>query len=154
MAASKKKNDGQNPQITIGGSVYTSGGDIAAGKIVKGSVYQNVTFSHEISTLFEPIYNKIDQLTDLSSEQKEKIREEVQALQQEVVKDKRNIRFIETRIKNLISMAPDIRELILALIQNPALGLEVLVEKIAKKARSETSEKQKKSYRKSKNSQV
>ena len=49
----------------------------------------------------------------------------------------KNQHFLETRLKHICAMAPDIGEVIIATLANPAVGIALTIQKIAEKARSE-----------------
>jgi hypothetical protein len=46
-------------------------------------------------------------------------------------------RFLETRLKHICAMAPDIGEVIITTLASPAAGIALTIQKIAQKARSE-----------------
>jgi hypothetical protein len=47
--------------------------------------------------------------------------------------------FLETRLKNIAAMAPDIGAVIVATMANPAAGVALTIQKIAQKAQAELS---------------
>jgi len=51
-------------------------------------------------------------------------------------------RILETRLKHICAMAPDIGEVIITTLANPAVGIALTIQKIAQKARSELSDAQ------------
>jgi len=130
---SKKKD--RDSGIHIGGNAYTSGGDIAGGDITKGNVYQNSKISiSEVNNLFQSIYNQIDQ-SKISSRNRGELKKSVQEIQEEVSKGKAiDESFLEKRLNNIARMAPDILEVVVSTLANPAIGLGVIAKKIAEKA--------------------
>jgi hypothetical protein len=46
-------------------------------------------------------------------------------------------RFLETRLKHIVAMAPDIGQVIVATLANPAVGVALVLQKIAQKAQAE-----------------
>lgn len=45
--------------------------------------------------------------------------------------------FLETRLKNIVAMAPEIGQVILATLAAPAAGVALVIQKVAQKAQSE-----------------
>ena len=67
-----------------------------------------------------------------------KLTREVEQIRQEVQKgDDARPDFLQERLRNLAKMAPDIFEVTVATLANPALGFAVIAKKIATKARED-----------------
>ena len=147
---------GKNQQgLQIGGSVHISGGDFVAGDknttvesgsvIVGGDVHgshittgdQNrvgnqVTLRQE---LFSGLNQKIERRANTSSEQQEDLKSNVSEIQAEAEKgDQANESFLAQRIRNIQKIAPDIAEVVIATLTNPAAGFAALITKIARRA--------------------
>jgi hypothetical protein len=83
---------------------------------------------------FCEIYHRIDS----KPKDKKKLAREVEQIRQEVQKgEDAHQGSLQERLKNLAKMAPDIFEVTIATLANPALGFALVVQKIAKKAREE-----------------
>ena len=68
---------------------------------------------------------------------KAEIEQEVKAIETELGKKKANKGFLSERFENLARMAPDILEVIIAGLGNPAAGVGMAAKKIAEKAKAE-----------------
>lgn len=125
--------------VSINGNVDTGGGDIAGGNINKGDVYQSQGLqASDIKEMFSPIYGLIDQKKTLPPEDREDLKVMVEEIEAEAVKgDQANETLVGRHLRNLARMAPDILDVTLKTIANPALGLATLAQKIASKANSE-----------------
>ena len=137
MAEQEEKKD--KSSVNINGNVDTGGGDIAGRDINKRDVSQTHGLQAEdVRELFTPIYELIEQKSDLSDDDKNDLKDIVEEINDEAVKGEeadekklgRNLRFIAR-------MAPDILDVTLKTIANPALGLAAVAQKIASKASSE-----------------
>jgi hypothetical protein len=142
MAGNKgKRQKNQRPSdasIEIGGNVDTGGGDIAAGAISKENV--NIYRVSEMNTstvnnLFQPIYDKLDELPELLPQERKILRRNIEEIQGEISKDKKSDKtFIKERLLNIMRMSSDIYEVVIATLANPIIGLQDVMRKIAKKA--------------------
>ena len=84
--------------------------------------------------LFELIYATIDKKGELRSSDKADLKHDVEELQQELLKgDKLDQSFVRRHLRSIGQMAPDILEVTLATIANPAAGFGVVAKKIADK---------------------
>jgi hypothetical protein len=123
---------------SAGGPVFTDKVDNRGGKISgRSDRHTHGLNADEISRLFDNLFEKIDQHSELSDEDKADAKVEIQEIRQEIAKkEQASESFIMRRLRNLGRMAPDILEATLALIVNPALGLGVIARKIAEKAKA------------------
>jgi len=122
----RKENLGNVTNIYVGGNV--------SGNIVVGD--EN-TVENTI-TVFKPIYHAIDESTRDAAEKQDLIAE-VDEIKNEVAKgDNANESFLSRRFRNLKKMAPDIADLALTTLSNPAAGVGIIVTKVAKKIKEET----------------
>ena len=128
MAKSKKNNSNINQGgINISGNVNISGGKIAGRDIVE----KNVT---HINISFYPVREAIAGNDAIAPEVKEELTETVDQIEQEVQKgDQAEPSFIKQRLENIQKMAPDILEVMIATLQNPAAGISLVVKKVADK---------------------
>jgi hypothetical protein len=127
--------------ININGDVNTGGGDIAARDIKKRDVIQSNSLSSvNTKTLFKPIYAQIQSQSDLSKDDKNDLVAAVEEIEQKVTEEKDYVdeSFIERRLRNIARMAPDILDVVVKTLANPAIGLASIAQKIAQKAEKET----------------
>lgn len=138
---SHKKSRLFDTSIQIGGNVDTGGGDIATGDISKENV--NIYRISEMKTstinsLFQPIYKKLDQLSEIHPQDRKILHKNIEEIQHEVLKGQKVDRgFVEERLLHIARMAPDIFEVVISILANPAIGLAIVAKKIAKKAEDE-----------------
>ncbi len=122
--------------VSIGGNADTGGGDIAGRDIKKGDVHQVQGLSAaDISQIFSPIYQSIDQKKTLPPEDRDDLKVMVQEIQGEAAKgSEADESLISRHLRNIARMAPDILDVTLKTMANPVLGLATLAQKIAGKA--------------------
>jgi hypothetical protein len=117
--------------INIKGNVTIRGGKIAGRDIVEKNV-TNVTVS------FAPVYHALKENTALPPETKKMVEENVKRIEQEIGKgDAARSSFIRERLENIQKMAPDIAEVVIATLQNPAAGIGLAVKKVVDKYKAE-----------------
>jgi len=116
----------------VGGRVNTSGG-----KFVGRDDYSTTGLSgEEIAKLFESIYAKIEARLSTSEADKADLKAEVKDVQAEVAKgEKADEGFLTRHLRNIGRMAPDILEVVLATLANPAVGLGMVGKKITERAK-------------------
>ncbi len=157
MAGKRKKN---NVGLEIGGNVNVNHGDFIAGdknvKVDKGGMFVGgdvkgsnlVTGDHDsvgnqITTreaLFTELIKKIDQRPDTPPEDKEDLKANVTEIKAEAAKgEKADESFLLRRLRNIERIAPDIADVVLATISNPAAGFAMIVKKVAERARKTAS---------------
>jgi len=131
-----QKNNQKGLGISIGGNVYTRGGDIAGGDIIKENIFHISQLDElKVINLFQSVYDEIAQSKSVSSKNKEKLKKYVTEIQSEIVNDgKIEKSFLEERFENIARMAPDILEVVVATLANPIIGLGMVARKIADKA--------------------
>ncbi len=141
----------------IGGGVHTGGGDfvggdktttagqggIAIGGNVSGSTLvtgdHNVIGSHVSSRAeyIQQIYTAIGNRPDTSPYEKDDLKEKVKDIEKEDAKgEQADPGFIEHRLRNIRRMAPDIADVILAALVNPAAGFGMVAKKVAEKIKA------------------
>jgi hypothetical protein len=92
----------------------------------------------EVADLFETVFRKIDQRSDLPAPLKGEIRETVELIQSEVEKgDNANEKLLSHLFRSLQKMAPDILEVAIVAATNPLLAATVVVKKVADKIKAE-----------------
>lgn len=121
-----------NINWTVKGNVYQSQGDM----------YINMTTpdAGELSKLFTEVKARVDALAEDDQEVVAPIvnQAEQQAAQIQAGVDNEVTRSaLEKRLRNLWNMAPDIAEVTLAMLANPAAGIALTIRKIAAKVQTE-----------------
>ncbi len=126
-------NDSGGSNISIGGSV--SGSNIVVGD--HNTVTQSVnTQANEITNYFEVIYRQIETRQEDPQVDKEEIIETVQRIEQETAKgEEANPAKVDRWLSTLTDMAPDIGEVVISTLANPAAGIATVIRKIAEKAK-------------------
>lgn len=132
MAKSKKP----NTQVTQGGIQITGNVTIKDSKIAgRDNIEKNVI---NVNVSFAPVYNAIKENPSIPPVVKEEITQKVQELEQEVNKGKNaEPSFIQKRMEAIQKMAPDIAEVVVATLQNPAAGVGLVVKKVINKFQAE-----------------
>lgn len=93
----------------------------------------------ELRRLFEEVNRR---LATLEAEERERVAVEVEQAArltadiQQGDPSPRKRTFLETRLKNIVAMAPDIGAVILATLANPVAGLALAIQKIAQRAQA------------------
>lgn len=125
------------------GQIEKEGKGTSANMVVniQGNVYGSVGNNNTVNFVhqkFEPIYEAIESSSRDATEKTDLVAE-VDEIKAEVAKgDEANESFLSRRLRNLKKMAPDIADIALATLANPAAGLGMIVRKVAKKVKEET----------------
>ena len=128
MAKSKKP----NTQITQGGIKITGNVSIKDSKIAGRDNIEKNVFNVNVS--FAPVYHAIQENANIPTDVKENLTENVKQLEQEINKgEKAEPSFIQKRMETIQKMAPDIAEVVVATLQNPAAGIGLVVKKVIDK---------------------
>lgn len=128
MAKSKKP----NAQVNQGGINITGNVNIKDSKIAgRDNIEKNV---FNINVSFAPVYHAIQENAALPPDVKEYLENNVKQLEQEIKKgDQAEPSFIQKRMETIQKMAPDIAEVVVATLQNPAAGIGLVVKKVIDK---------------------
>jgi len=121
--------------VEAGGSVV--GGDVTVkqGAFVGRDKIDIRSSSTEVQALFQPIYWAIDERPNTPPSDKADLKAEVKEVETEAGKgEKADENFLSRRLRNIGRMAPDILEVVMATLKNPAAGLGLVASKVAKKA--------------------
>jgi hypothetical protein len=153
----KKKNPKEGAGLQIGGNVSVTHGDIVAGdkniKVDKGGVIvgghvqgSNIVTGDrnqigdkqaEQEAFFDELLKRIDQRPNTSPEDKEDLKANIVEIKAEVEKgEQADETFLSRRLRNIARMAPDIGEVMLATLTNPAAGFATLIRKVAERAKA------------------
>lgn len=153
MAGKKRKS---TSGLQIGGGVHVTGGDFIAGdknvKVDKGGIYvgggvqgsnlisgdHNKIANQESSRekLFADLNEQIQQRPNTSPEDKQDLQANVAEIKAEAARgEEADESFLSRRLRNIDRIAPDIFEVLLATLANPAAGFAMVVKKVAERAR-------------------
>ncbi len=114
----------------IEGSVTTGGGDFVGRDQYKSSGLS----AQEVEKLFAPIFSALATKEELDPLDRADLETDVTDLQAEVVKgDEADESFIARRLRNIQRVAPDILDVVLATLGNPAAGFALAVRKVAER---------------------
>jgi hypothetical protein len=127
-------------RINTGGGAYIGGNlNTEGGKFVGRDDFSHTGIEDKtITRLFEVIYSTIESHSKLTKQEKIDIREDVNEIKQEFAKEEINEGFLLRRLRNIGRMAPDILEVTLATMVNPAAGFGLIGVKIAEKIKQES----------------
>ena len=121
----------------ISGNINLAGGNV--------STYETTTdlSGANIKQLFDQLYAAIETLTETSSANKADLKAEVKEIQTTVTEaakknEKVDEGFLSRRFRNIARMAPDVLDVVVAMLGNPLSGLGIIAKKLAEKAKEET----------------
>ena len=146
MESNSKPNSTENDQsaashgagVNIQATNVKVGGDIVGrDKVVHGDnvVGSKGVDAKNLSQLFAEIHQLIQERPENPDFEKEELTGKVDAIQKEVEKgDEANPNKLERWLKELIHLAPDIFEVTVASLVNPAAGVTTAIRKIAENA--------------------
>lgn len=143
----KRKKKGELPrtvtisgdQVTGGKRVIHTGGSYFEGEVTVRNGYligrdHIIDTSSQVQTLFQPIYEKIENRLGITEADRDKIRTYVEEIEAEAKKgDQADETFLAKRLANLKRMAPDIWDVVLAALHSPIHGFKTVAAKVAKK---------------------
>jgi len=121
---------------TTVGDISESKG-IAIGRDASATVTETHGLSDEaLLKLFDTIYKQVKTNTDLSTQEKDDVKADVDDLKAEAGKDPTTVdeSFLARRLRNIERMAPDIIDTIATTAVNPVAGVVSVWQKIVKKA--------------------
>ena len=126
---------GGNKSIHVGNGGSYIGGDVKGSTVVTGNGNQVGKFEAARQALFDEINKKIDAKTELPAVAREDLKATVEEIKTEAAKGKKaDETFLARRLRNLEQMAPDILQVVLATLANPAAGFAMVVKKIGERA--------------------
>ncbi|MBL8090567.1 MAG: hypothetical protein JNJ43_09585 [Anaerolineales bacterium] len=137
-----KSNKEETQQFIFKGDYIAGGvkitGDVKDGAIV--SIGDENKIQSIQSEIFEKTFREVDKQTNLSSDKKEEIKQKITAVKDAISDgDEVNESFLETRLKNIKNMAPEIADVFLASLISPASGFAMVVQKIARRVKESSS---------------
>lgn len=124
------------PQITQGGINITGNVTIKNSKVAgRDNVEKKIV---NVNLSFAPVYHALKENATIAPETKKTIEQSVKQIEQEVKKgDQAKPTFIQERLQNIQKMAPDIAQVVIATLQNPAAGISLAVKKVINKMQAE-----------------
>jgi hypothetical protein len=132
MSSTKKT----QPQITQGGINITGNVTIKNSKVAGRDNLEKKVVNVNVS--FAPIYHALQENATIAPETKKTVEASVKQIEQEVKKgNKAKPSFIQERLQNIQKMAPDIGEIVMATLLNPAAGISLAVKKVVNKIQAE-----------------
>lgn len=135
----KNKNTGnQSRRIDTGGGAYVEGKvDTGGGDFVGRDQHNlNEAQAAELARLFESILARVEARPGLDPIDKGDLISDIQGVHAEAVKgEQADETSLERLLRNIGRMAPDILEVVLAALVNPASGLVTAVRKVAERVR-------------------
>lgn len=136
MAAKNKNNQdsvGRDRIVSGGAGSVVIGGDVTNSAIITGDHNRVNTASKFIT-----IYEQVKEHPALSPTDKADIKSELQTFEDEDKKGpESNEGFLAQRLRNVKRIAPDILDVAIATIANPAAGFGVIAKKVAEKMKAE-----------------
>ena len=122
----------------VSGAVNVAGGDVTTYQTAKG------LSAAEIEALFQNIYFSIEARPQTPKVDKQDLKAELQEIQVAITQattaqQKPNEAFLVRRFHNIARIAPDMLDVAVAALANPLAGMGVAVQKIAEKAKKESS---------------
>jgi hypothetical protein len=130
-------------EIRTGGGSYIEGKvDTGGGDFVGRDQYKTTSSgTAEAAALFEKIFTAIDEHSRLNPVEKEDLKSQVEEVKAEAAKgDQADESFLSRRLRNIQRMAPDILDVVLATLGNPAAGFGLAVRKIAERIKGSTAD--------------
>jgi hypothetical protein len=121
----------------ISGSVNIAGGDINTREETSIRYDTNAEIVKALSAALEQTHKR----QKTSRARKSSIEKEVKEIEAEIGKKKIDQGFLAERFRSIAQMAPDILDVIIASLGNPAAVMGVTVKKIAEKAKAENAKK-------------
>ena len=124
--------------VDTGGGAYFEGDvEVTGGDVVGRDQYKSGLSAAELQQLFEPIYEQIATRPDTSPDDKADLTADVRDIEEEVAKgDGADEAFLAQRLRNIGRMAPDILDVVVAALANPAAGFATVVKKVAERAKA------------------
>ena len=132
-ARSKVENVGRDRTVSAGARSVVVGGDVKNSQIVTGD-YNRLESAYKFSTIFP----QIDERPNLSTTDKSDLKSELKTFEDEDKKGpESNQGFLAQRLRNIKRIAPDILDVVIAAIANPAAGFGTIAKKVAEKMKNE-----------------
>ena len=140
MAKSKKK-PARSDGISVGRDQSLQSGD--ASVAVQGIINNSLIVAGDSkrihsSSKFSTIYKQVEERRDLTPTDKTDLKSELQAFEDDDKKGpESNEGFLAQRLRNVRRIAPDILDVAIATIANPAAGFSMIAKKVTEKMKAE-----------------
>jgi hypothetical protein len=132
-ARSDAESVGRDRTVSAGDRSVVIGGDVRSSQIVTGD-YNRLDTAYKFSSLFP----QIEDLPNLSTTDKSDLKSELRTFEDEDKKGpEANQGFLAQRLRNVRRIAPDILDVAIATITNPAVGFGMIAKKVAEKMKAE-----------------
>lgn len=124
---------GRDRIVTAGDGSVVVGGDVNQSVIVTGD-HNRIN----VNSKFSAIYKQVEEHPALSPTDKSDLKSELQTFEDEDKKGpESNEGFLAQRLRNIKRIAPDILEVAIATIANPAAGFGMIAKKVVEKMKAE-----------------
>jgi len=136
LEASMAKSKNSESQVIQGG-INIKGSATINSRIIAGrdNVVKNTT---NINLSFTPVYNALKKDTTIAPKAKKVVEQTVKEIEKEVSKgENAKISFIQQRLENIKKMAPDIADVMIATLTNPAAGISLALKKVLGKMKAQ-----------------
>lgn len=144
----KKKKTQEDWNINIGGGVHIERGDFigrdknvsveSGGIHVEGNVVINQQAALQ-EELFESLLKQIDQRLNIPPDTANNLKTNVQEFKAEADKGAQaDEKYLARRIRNIEHLSPEIRDVLLETLTNPAAGLATIVKRVAERAKAQS----------------
>ncbi|RME87387.1 MAG: hypothetical protein D6770_09455 [Anaerolineae bacterium] len=133
MSRKSKSSSRRDQRLTAGDRSVVVGGNVSDSTIITGD--GNVVDS---PMAFRAVYRAIDSHPSLPEEDRQDLKAEVRELEREVAKgDQADETFLARRLRNIKRIAPDILDVVIATMANPAAGFGMVAKKVADRMAAE-----------------
>jgi hypothetical protein len=124
---------GRDRIVSAGDRSVVIGGDVKNSTLITGD-YNRVEASYKFASIFP----QIDERTNLTTADRSDLKSELKTFEDEDKKGpESNEGFLAQRLRNVKRIAPDILEVAIATIANPAAGFGTIAKKVAEKMKNE-----------------
>ncbi len=131
--SSKTENVGRDRIVSGGDRSVVVGGDVKQSAIVTGD-YNRLDAAYKFASIFP----QIEELPNLSTADKSDLKSELKTFEDEDKKGpESNEGFLAQKLRNVRRIAPDILDVAIATIANPAAGFGMIAKKVAEKMKNE-----------------
>lgn len=131
--SSTKNTVGRDNIVSAGDGSLVIGGDVRNSHIVHKADHRV-----DATSKFVLIYEQVENRSDLSAADKTDLRSELQSFEGEDKKGpEANEGFLAQRLRNVRRIAPDMVDVAIATIANPAAGFGMIAKKVAEKMKVE-----------------
>lgn len=133
------KSKNSKSQIIQGGITITGNATINSRNVAgRDNVVKNI---NNITLSFAPVYQALKKNKAIAPKTKIEVEQTVKEIEKEVEKGgKARVSFIQQRLENIAKMAPDIADVVIATLQNPAAGIGVALRKVLTRMQSARAE--------------